>query len=72
MHVYLTFITFFSVPKDMKYQNDVGYFPDGTAINKAGNAMNHPETVGPDLHKDGSALPVATFMNTVGYPAYQR
>merc|ERR1711966_414895 len=26
----------------LQYGNDVGYFPDGTPYNKAGNAMNHP------------------------------
>ena len=25
------------------FVNDVGYLPDGTPMNKAGNAINHPE-----------------------------
>ena len=25
------------------FANDVGYLPDGTPLNKAGNAINHPE-----------------------------
>ncbi len=25
------------------FANDVGYLPDGTPMNKAGNAINHPE-----------------------------
>merc|ERR1711879_680184 len=33
----------------------------------AGNALNHPETIGPDLHTSGSALPEGALMNTVGY-----
>jgi hypothetical protein len=24
--------------------NDVGYLPDGTPMNKAGNCINHPDT----------------------------
>ncbi|CAJ1410363.1 unnamed protein product [Effrenium voratum] len=30
---------------DLHYVNDVGYLPDGTPLNKAGNALNHPENV---------------------------
>merc|ERR1712187_759585 len=50
-----------------EFGNDVGYFPDGTPYNKAGNAMNHPETIGPDPHVNGSPLPLAKFVNDVGY-----
>mmetsp|Transcript_26427 Transcript_26427/g.54497 ORF Transcript_26427/g.54497 Transcript_26427/m.54497 type:complete len:178 (+) Transcript_26427:83-616(+) len=50
-----------------EFGNEIGYFPDGTAMNKAGNALNHPETIGPDLHQDGSPLPEAKFMNSIGY-----
>ena len=32
----------------------VGYLPDGTPLNRAGNAMNHPEKIAPDTHVDGS------------------
>jgi hypothetical protein len=39
-----------------KYWADVGYFSGGAAKDKSGNAMNHPETIGPDAHVDGSAL----------------
>ena len=52
---------------DLTYFNDVGYFPDGTAYNKAGNAVNHPEEQGPDPHTPGSALPRAVSVNDVGY-----
>jgi hypothetical protein len=51
----------------LQYGNDVGYFPDGTAYNKAGNGINHPETMGPDPHVAGSDLPKAVFVNDVGY-----
>eukprot|EP00438_Fugacium_kawagutii_P021929 Skav207176 [mRNA] locus=scaffold573:779722:786304:- [translate_table: standard] len=44
-----------------------GYLPDGTPMNRAGNAVNHPETIGPDPHVDGSPLPRAEFCNSVGY-----
>lgn len=27
------------------FVNDVGYLPDGTPMNLAGNAVNHPETI---------------------------
>merc|ERR1712151_624406 len=47
--------------------NDVGYLPDGTAMNLAGNAVNHPETMSPDAHVAGSELPRAFFVNEVGY-----
>ena len=52
----------FSFPNDMY----PGYMPDGTAMNKAGNAMNHPETIGPDIHKDGSPLIPSPYMADVG------
>ena len=44
-----------------------GYLPDGTPMNRAGNAINHPETIGPDPHTPGSPLPRAEFCNSVGY-----
>jgi len=52
---------------ELTYGNDVGYFPDGTAYNMAGNAVNHPETIGPDLHVEGSPLPKGHYTNSVGY-----
>merc|ERR1711972_1314812 len=54
---------------DLKYNNDVGYLPDGTAMNLAGNALNHPETIAPDLHPPGSPLPPPLwgYLNDVGY-----
>jgi hypothetical protein len=50
-----------------KYWADVGDFYYGTANNKSGNAMNYPETIGPDSHVDGPALPVSTYEADVGY-----
>ena len=41
--------------------------PDGTPMNRAGNAINHPETIGPDPHTPGSPLPRANFTNSIGY-----
>ena len=52
---------------DLDYSNDTGYLPDGTPINRAGNAINHPETIQPDRHAPGSPLPRANFVNDVGY-----
>ncbi|CAJ1327863.1 unnamed protein product [Effrenium voratum] len=52
---------------DLQYGNDVGYLPDGTPMNAAGNAINHPETIQPDPHSPGSPLPRAIFANDVGY-----
>eukprot|EP00438_Fugacium_kawagutii_P021932 Skav207179 [mRNA] locus=scaffold573:798500:800583:- [translate_table: standard] len=52
---------------DYEFLNDVGYLPDGTPMNRAGNAINHPETIGPDPHVPGSPLPRAIFVNSVGY-----
>ena len=52
---------------DLEYINDVGYLPDGTPMNRAGNAVNHPETIQPDPHSPGSPLPRAHFVNSVGY-----
>jgi len=49
------------------YWNEVGYLPDGTPMNAAGNSMNHPERMGPDTHKAGSALPTSYYTNSVGY-----
>merc|ERR1712203_1055566 len=51
----------------LQFSNDVGYLPDGTPMNKAGNLINHPETIGPDSHAVGSDLPKALFVNDVGY-----
>ena len=36
-------------------------------MNRAGNAVNHPETIGPDPHNPGSPLPRAEFTNSIGY-----
>ena len=47
--------------------NDVGYLPDGTPLNQAGNAINHPETIGADPHSPGSPLPAAKYAADVGY-----
>ena len=44
-----------------------GYLPDGTPLNRAGNAINHPENIGPDPHSPGSPLPRAEFTNSIGY-----
>ncbi|CAL1149572.1 unnamed protein product [Cladocopium goreaui] len=52
---------------DLEFLNDVGYLPDGTPMNRAGNAVNHPETIGPDPHTPGSPLPRAEFVNSIGY-----
>ena len=52
---------------DQEFCNDVGYLPDGTPLNRAGNAINHPENIGPDSHAPGSPLPRAIFVNSVGY-----
>merc|ERR1712241_826098 len=54
---------------NLEYYNDVGFFPDGTPYNRAGNAVNHPETIGPDPHTPGSALPgtLKGYVNDIGY-----
>lgn len=52
---------------EQEFLNDVGYLPDGTPLNMAGNCVNHPETIGPDAHTPGAALPKAIFLNEVGY-----
>ncbi|CAE7397504.1 rbcL [Symbiodinium natans] len=52
---------------DLAFGNDVGYLPDGTPMNLAGNCLNHPESIGPDPHAPGSPLPRAVFVNDVGY-----
>ena len=36
-------------------------------MNKAGNCINHPETIQPDPHTPGSPLPRALLHNSVGY-----
>ncbi|CAK9002913.1 unnamed protein product [Durusdinium trenchii] len=53
---------------DLEFGNDVGYLPDGTPMHSAGNAMNHPETIGPDPHSPGAPLPRANFVNDVAGP----
>ena len=30
---------------DQEFTNDVGYLPDGTPMNRAGNAINHPDRI---------------------------
>merc|ERR1712187_742826 len=50
----------------LAFYNDVGYLPDGTAMHLAGNAVNHPETIGPDLHTPGSPLPEGSLCNSIG------
>merc|ERR1712141_163993 len=54
---------------DLEFFNNVGYFPDGTAYNLAGNSVNHPEEIGPDPHTVGSALPspLNGYVNDIGY-----
>ncbi|CAE8708011.1 unnamed protein product [Polarella glacialis] len=49
------------------YWNEVGYCPDGTAMNLAGNETNHPEKIKKDMHTAGSTLPKSFYMNAVGY-----
>jgi len=51
------------------YLNSIGYLPDGTPLNTAGNGVNHPERVGPDPHRNGSPLlpPLKGFVNAIGY-----
>ena len=56
-----------NVLADLEFSNDIGYLPDGTPLNRAGNAINHPENIGPDSHAPGSPLPRANFVNSVGY-----
>merc|ERR1711979_108114 len=52
-----------------EFCNEVGYLPDGTPMNRAGNAVNHPETIGPDMHMAGSPLPppLKGYVNDIGY-----
>merc|ERR1711870_105558 len=54
---------------DQEFFNDVGYLPDGTPMNSAGNDVNHPERIGPDPHAPGSDLPppLKGYVNDVGY-----
>ena len=47
--------------------NQVGYLPDGTPLNTAGNLTNHPDTIGPDQHVAGSELPQAVFVSSIGH-----
>ena len=41
----------------------------GWEVGAAAEAINHPETIGPDLHKAGSPLlpPLKGFVNAIGY-----
>merc|ERR1712178_310540 len=61
----------FNYPKksfaDLEFGNDVGYFPDGTPYNKAGNEVNHPENMQPDRHVNGSPLPRSKYAADIGY-----
>merc|ERR1712217_429134 len=54
---------------EQEFFNDIGYLPDGTPMNKAGNLINHPETIGPDPHVAGSPLPLPLkgYVNEIGY-----
>jgi ribulose-bisphosphate carboxylase large chain len=52
---------------DGTYWNEVGYLPDGTPLNKAGNNTNHPERIGRDFHASGSPLPTSYYLNSIGY-----
>ena len=36
-------------------------------MNRAGNAINHPETIQPDPHSPGAPLPRANLHNSIGY-----
>merc|ERR1712060_854952 len=51
------------------FLNDVGYLPDGTPMNHAGNEVNHPERIAPDRHMPGSPLPppLKGYVNDIGY-----
>merc|ERR1719343_392243 len=51
---------------NQEFINDVGYLPDGTPMNRAGNLINHPETVGPDPHMPGT--PMNTAGNLINHP----
>jgi len=55
------------VYSESEFCNEVGYLPDGTPMNQAGNLTNHPGMAGPDMHMAGSALPKALFTNDIGY-----
>lgn len=52
---------------DGTFWNTVGYLPDGTPMNRAGNAVNHPENIAKDSHTPGSALPKSYYLNSIGY-----
>merc|ERR1712045_855918 len=56
-----------TVYPDLQYGNDIGYFPDGTAMNTAGNQENHPETIGVDPHVNYSPLLKSDYEADVGY-----
>merc|ERR1712107_758800 len=53
----------------LEFGNDVGYLPDGTALNTAGNLSNHEGMAGPDPHAPGSPLPppLKGYVNDIGY-----
>ena len=56
------------LPKAM-FANDVGYLPDGTPMNKAGNMDNHPGRAAAVPRAPGSPLPLPPkgYLNDVGY-----
>ncbi|CAE7227674.1 rbcL, partial [Symbiodinium sp. KB8] len=63
-----------NVLADLEFSNDVGYLPDGTPMNRAGNAINHPENMGPDSHEwEGmkQTTPIISGgMNALRLPAF--
>ena len=50
----------------LKSTPQVGYLPDGTPMNLAGNCLNHPENIGPDPHVPGD-LSRLDFMGSSPY-----
>ena len=46
----------------------VGYLPDGTPMNRAGNCINHPETIGPDPHAPGIVFGWFSWTSKFGNP----
>jgi len=36
-------------------------------MNQAGNEVNHPENMQPDLHAPGSPLPTSPYQANIGY-----
>ena len=49
------------------FLNSVGYLPDGTPMNQAGNEVNHPENMQADRHTPGSPLPTCPYVADIGY-----